>query len=141
MRLRYLPNSNYKNGTSDLSATRQQELAETGGLKNMDFNHLPTVNSGKDIKEKVDLAKNPGPNSGFMEPPDHRAFHSEKGGTRVPLDENGDIIGSLMIGAAVVLETLSAIPSPDMLLEPIEVGCGTRDCYDSDGEYTGLANE
>lgn len=105
-----------EDGTSELSEARQKELAETGQLKNMDFHHEQTVSSGTDLKEKIDIAENPGPNSRFMEKPDHIEYHKGKGSTQVPLDENGDVVTNISLGTAGILTAIGETPDPVSLI-------------------------
>lgn len=63
-----------------------------------------------------------------------------RGGTRTPLDGNGDIITGVLLGGALILDAIGSIPDPVSLLESIEVRCGIPACYCDDGTYIGLPN-
>jgi hypothetical protein len=114
---------------SQLSETRQEELVQTGKLRNMDGHHEPSISSGRTPQEKIEIAKNP-ENITFMEKPDHQALHGELGGTQVPIPgPGGDAVVSVLLGAAVVLEAISEvadyIPELTMILHSEELGCAT----------------
>jgi uncharacterized protein RhaS with RHS repeats len=88
---------------SNLTPERQQELKDTGKLKNMDGHHEPSVSSGETLKDKIKIAQDP-KNIKFLEKKDHMKIHKNNGGTRVP-------IGERILGIMVVLDpTRGATP-------------------------------